>query len=394
MPPGFWHPSREHHAAGPGTEDVDVDREERARFLSLPYLAGRARAAADGERGVVRHDLERAVQGRNLYTSGHGPEALLMDMDGRVLHRWRHSFEAAFPGVEPTADTTFFRRAHPFPDGRLLVLFQTGGLAVLDHSSRLLGRCRGNFYNDLWVGDDGRVWTLAKEARPAGEQSYRLDDFLVLLRLSGDGRHCREERRLSITRAFRDSSYSHLLEPMAAEGDVLHSNTVVELDGSLERLDPSFARGNLLISVRELDVIAIVDPTTERVVWGQRGPWVRQHEPSVLPDGRILLFDNRGNGGFSRLVEVEPSTGEILWSWAGEPPESFSSPIAGTCARLPGGNTLITESVPGRALELDAQGRVVWEFHTPHRAGTADSLVAMLFEVLRLPSEFFSPPLP
>lgn len=384
LPPGFWHlaGSRGEPAGAP-----EPSPEELARLISLPYLGGRARAAADEPVGVVVHDPERTWPGVNLYTSGHAPEAVLMDMEGRVLHRWAHPFERAFPGVAPTRDTDFFRRAHLLPGGRLIALYQTGGLAFLDRRSRVVGRCPGNFYNDFWVSDDeGRIWTLAKEARPAGRGGeHRLDDFLVLLHHEGDGAGCREARRISITRAFQGSSFADLLEPMVPAGDALHANTVAELDGSLAGRSPLFARGNLLISLRELDLVAIVDPEAARVVWAQRGPWRRQHEPSLLASGRILLFDNRGHGGFSRLLEVDPLSGALGWTWEGDPPPSFASRIAGTCARLPGGTTLVTESVPGRAFELDAEGRIVWEFRTPHRAGRGGELVAMLFEVQRLP---------
>jgi hypothetical protein len=385
MPPGFWHSvARPEGPAGSG----GVSPAERARLVSLPYLGGRAEAPDRASVGVVVHDRERAWQGLNLYVSGHGPEAVLMDMEGRVLQRWAHPFERSFPGVAPTADTAFFRRVHLFPDGRVIALYQTGGLVFLDRSSRLLGRCPGNFYNDFWVGSDGRIWTLAKEARPAGEGTYRLDDFLVLLHHRGDGEGCREERRISITGALRDSAFAHLLEPMAPAGDVLHANTVVELDGALIARSPLFAEGNLLVSLREVDLVAIVDPNAGRVVWARRGPWKRQHEPSLLPSGRILLFDNRGHGGFSRLLEVDPLSGGLDWSWQGDPPASFASSIAGTCARLPGGTTLVTESVPGRAFELDLEGRIVWEFRTPHRAGPGGTLVAMLFEIQRLPAGY------
>ncbi|HSL82528.1 MAG TPA: arylsulfotransferase family protein, partial [Thermoanaerobaculia bacterium] len=208
-----------------------------------------------------------------------------------------------------------------------------------------------------------------------------------LLRFRGAGEDCREVRRVSLARAFERSPFAGLLEPIAPAGDVFHTNAVEELDGSLAGRSPLFARGNLLVSLREIDVVAIVDPEEERVVWARRGPWNAQHDPTLLPSGRILLFDNRGREGHSRLLEVDPVTGGLGWTWEADPPAAFSSSLAGTVARLPGGNTLVTESVPGRAFELDPDGRIVWELRTPHRAGPDDSLVAMLFEVQRLPAE-------
>jgi len=380
--PGFWH-----IGGASATDPVEsAGAEERARLVSLPYLAGRAAASGTAPYGVVLHDPERAQEGLNLYTSGHGPEAVLMDMDGHVVHRWRYPFDRAFPETTPTADTEFFRRARLLAGGRLLVLYQTGGLAFLDRGSHLLGRCPGNFYNDFDASREGRIWTLAKEVRSAADEAARLDDFLVLLEHRGDGAGCHEVRRLSLTALLRASPFAALLEPMAAAGDVLHSNAVAELDGRYAETSALFAAGNLLVSIRELDLVAIVDPNAERVLWARRGPWKGQHDPSLLANGHLLLFDNQGGeGGASRLVEVDPVSGDLPWTWSGEPPASFASAIAGTCARLANGDTLVTESVPGRAFELDPDGRVVWEFRTPHRTGPKDLLVAMLFELQRLP---------
>jgi hypothetical protein len=264
-----------------------------------------------------------------------------------------------------------------------------------------VGRCAGNFYNDLWVeeepGGGGRIWTLAKEARGPtgggagiGAGAERLDDFLALLRYEGEGSGCREERRISLTRALERSPFSDLLDARAPRGDVLHANTVVELGpevAEISGLPPAFAPGGLLVSLREIDVLAVIDPESETAVWARRGPWRAQHEPSLLSDGRLLLFDNRGHDGYARLLELDLATGEAAWSHGGDPPAAFASAIGGSCARLPNGNTLATLSVPGRALELDAEGKVVWELRTPHRAGPGDGLIAMLFEVQRLPRE-------
>lgn len=395
QPPGFWSTAAAPavRATESGTDD-GASPEERARLVSLPYLGGRMPAGEAYGRGVVRHLPERAWEGVNLYNSGHGPEAILIDMEGRPLHRWRYPFERAFPEVRPTPDTPFFRRVHLFPDGRLLALYQTGGLVFLDRDSRPLGTCAGNFYNDLWVEEDavdggGRIWALAKEVRGTSAEA-RLDDFAVLLRYRGDGTDCREERRISLTDAFARSRFAGLLHPLAPRGDVLHSNTITELPGTVRGTGgwpDGFAPGRLLVSLREVDLVAVVDPDSETVTWARSGPWRAQHEPSLLDSGRLLLFDNRGDDGHSRLLEVDPATGEVVWSWSGEPPRSFASAIGGSCSRLPNGNTLATLSVPGRALEIDPAGEVVWEFRTPHRAGPDDGLVAMLFELQRLPRD-------
>jgi outer membrane protein assembly factor BamB len=110
-----------------------------------------------------------------------------------------------------------------------------------------------------------------------------------------------------------------------------------------------------------------------------------QHQPTPLADGRLLLFDNRGRSGQSRVVEIDPSNGALLWEYAGPPSRPLRSPEGGSVQRLGGGNTLITESEQGRALEVTHEGVVVWEFVSPHRAGPRQELVATLFEVIRYP---------
>ena len=78
------------------------------------------------------------------------------------------------------------------------------------------------------------------------------------------------------------------------------------------------------------------------------------------------------------------------WKYVGDPERPFETETCGSCQRLPNGNTLITESDNGRALELTPQGDVVWEFLNPMRAGDAGEYVATLFEVVRLSPGFGS----
>ena len=88
----------------------------------------------------------------------------------------------------------------------------------------------------------------------------------------------------------------------------------------------------------------------------------------------------------SRVLELDPLTLEPVLEYSGSPEEPFFSSLMGTVQRLPGGNTLITESDFGRAFEVDAAGRIVWEFDSPHTAGENDEFVAVIPEFTFIPA--------
>ena len=379
VPAGRWH----NVPSVAGNAEISEAEDALARVMSLPYVSGSQKA--DARSGVITYDAARAGAGINLYVSGHGPEAILLDMHGRVLHRWRLAYQEAFDDVSEGVEASYWRRAHLLPDGSLLAIFQAGGMVKIDRNSNLQWAVDDGFYNDLEVTGDGEILVIGKAARIVPEVNSGeavLEDFVVTV--SPDGTVV---RRLSLLRAFLDSPYRDLLEPMASTGDIFHSNTVEWLDGRHADRSEIFRRGNLLVSLREVDVVAIVDPEREVVEWAKRGPWDAQHQPTLLDSGALLVFDNLGDGGFSRVMEYDPLTDETPWQYPAAGSELLSSPEAGSCQRLAGGTTLITESERGRALEVTDEGEIVWEFVSPHRAGAEKILVATLFDMVRLPLE-------
>jgi outer membrane protein assembly factor BamB len=158
-------------------------------------------------------------------------------------------------------------------------------------------------------------------------------------------------------------------------GDYLHTNSIEYLDGTSAQKLPEAREGRLLLSFREIGTLAIFDPMTDEITWAMRGPWLRQHDPDLLANGNILLFDNQGNvgpGGITRVIEVDPKTHKIVWTYAGTPDEPFESEVRSSQARLPNGNTLITESDGGRLFEVTRAGEIVWNYVNPVRGQRGD----------------------
>jgi hypothetical protein len=145
--------------------------------------------------------------------------------------------------------------------------------------------------------------------------------------------------------------------------DVMHTNTL-ELVGGKPALWPG--RADALICLRELNTIAAVDLGLGRLTWWWGpGELSGPHQPSLLPDGNILVFDNGVSVGRTRLVIVSPATQEVIWSWSPDAAESFYCPLAGGCEQLPGGNLLVTNSTAGSAFELEMSGEIVWSMKLP-----------------------------
>ncbi len=379
-----WEPIRTAYGQTTLTEE---QRAEIDRLLSIAYLRG-SRLAGE-HAGVTYHDPERASAGLSLFVSGHAPEATLIDMDGRVLHSWSIDYDNVWSGDDIPDDdpnTQYWRRAHLDADGNLYAIFQWRGLVKLDRDSNLLWDYPGDCFNDLWVEDDGTVYVLVNETRLVPELNDRdpvFENFLVILAPDGTVR-----KKLSLLETLMRSDYEPVLRAARESGDIMHGNTVQVLDGKFAHIIPAFAKGNVLMSFRNVDTIAVVDVEEETIVWALSGMWVQQHEPVLLPGGSMLVFNNVAALNVSEVVEFDPLSQRKLWSYRGSEETPFYSRKAGSCQRLPNGNTLIVESDGGRAFETAPEGEIVWQFMNPHRAGKEGELIATLFDLVRLAPEY------
>jgi len=373
----------ERRAGGDGLSERQA--REMARLEALGYASGSTEGR--GRSGVTIHDRALSQAGPNLYIDGHAPSAYLMDMQGKVLHRWHHSFEQAFPGrklPKNTVDTGFYRRVHLFDDGALLAIFEGQGMIKLDRDSKLLWAYPARTHHDVQVMDDGTIYVLTRRsemARRISPERPILHDAIDVLRPDG-----KRIRRVSILGAIERSRFANVLPRVHHGGDIFHTNTLKILDGRHAHRLPAFAKGNALISILMLNMIAVVDMKRGEVVWAMSDGWHHQHEPVLLDSGNMLLFDN-GRERFSRVVEFDPVTQQTLWQYGGRGID-FYSRTCGTAQRLSNGNTLITETDQGRAFEVTRDSKIVWEFHTPQRAGDDANLIASLFQVQRLPADF------
>jgi hypothetical protein len=166
---------------------------------------------------------------------------------------------------------------------------------------------------------------------------------------------------------------------------------------------PMFAAGDLLLSIRELNMILVTDPGLQRVKWWRVGPWIRQHDPEFKVGGHISVFNNNafqsafGPDNYfkkshptiprvSDIIEINPATGRLRRVYGGVERQKLLTVIRGKHELTARGGLLITEFEGGRVLETDSSGRTVWEYVNRFDADE----VAEITEARIYPADYFT----
>ncbi len=378
-------PDRPRHAAKDGRQQATEKRtserqssqskRESNSLDTLGYIDTAQEEVDPNEgHGVVLLDEKRSHPGYNLYCSVPDNLAELIDAQGTVVHSWTHQ------------PSNKWERCELLPNGDLLVIGIGGGAGTGKRSSG-----RSYVLRMSWDGDV--LWQHPYSAHHDLEVTPR-NQILVL---TGKGRRVQE---INPDRDIRD----HLLTLLSHKGTLVEEYSIYDLFNSspsifsfqevqdrkrqkdvkaidllhinsaewmhhphLEAKDAIYASTNVIVCSRKQDTIAIINWDEKKLVWAWgQGEVSGQHEASVLKNGNILIFDNGNARSWSRVIELNPLTREIVWEYKAANPKDFFCALRGVSQRLPNGNTLICDSSRGEAFEVTRDGEEVWRFLNPH----------------------------
>lgn len=345
---------------------------------TLPYLNFYPAEEGLDKIGVTHNNQDLCCEGLNLYHSL--CSAYLIDMSGNVLNEWSMDLR-----------TSHIDHVEMCDNGDLLCIVKSRMLALLGWDSGIKWMLEGRFHHDVAIAEDGDICALTRRGEIVpiyGVPMPMMNEYIVIV---SPTREIKKE--ISLYETFKGSispglyfeTYKHLFDPrklaanlrcmigsnrgdqydfgLAAGLDLIHANTIEVV---CEDLNDILRKGYVIICSRSLNQVAVIDPDRARLVWSWgEGVLEKPHHPTLLENGNILVFDNGPARGYSRVIELNPVSEEIIWEYKSEPPQTFYTVWAGANQRLPNGNTLITNSSDGQVFEVTEDGQIVWEFYNP-----------------------------
>ena len=324
--------------------------------------------------GLTACDPSKACPGYTLYAplSGDG-DVFLLDINGEVAHQWRLPYPPGLYGyllpngnlfyggkVRDDGGWDIFEAMKRFKGGVMLEVDWDGNIVwehrdAYHHHDARRTESGGCLYMTVERMDDADARRV-QGGQPGTDEGGMWSDVLVEVDASGN-------RVWEWRSAEHLDPARHVVTFNDLRDEWSHGNTVVPLTGE-----------RVMFSFRNISTVGIIDKTTGAIAW-QIGDDVlaQQHDPSMLDNGNVLIYDNGSHSRrnplpASRVIEVDPTTNEIVWEYRDNPPFNFFSAYISGARRLPNGNTLITEGQPGRIFQVTPEGEVVWEYINPHFA--------------------------
>lgn len=349
------------------------------RIKSLNYLTW-TKTQEPFKKGVTKYNPQKSFKGANLYCSSLRPIVYLMDMTGKILHTW----------TAKTKEDTRWQVVEFCQNGDLLCIKKDQFLLRQDWDSKIKWVKKIRAHHDIAIDEQNDIYILARKDEVVflfGLPFPITNDYIVVLSLDGN-----IKQEISLFKILKDKpawrSYflkkyfpllmatckklpeiiqqkikSNYLFKENSPFDILHSNKFEIIPRDIKGLSK---KGDLLISVREINLIGILNRQGTKLIWSWGENQLRkQHAPSLLENNNILVFDNQAGTSHSQIVELDPFLKKIVWKYKAEIPNEFYSSSRGFCQRLPNGNTLITESNRGRVFEITKNKEIVWEFYNP-----------------------------
>ncbi len=169
--------------------------------------------------------------------------------------------------------------------------------------------------------------------------------------------------------------YNNNFNVITSSNDPLHVNDIEPAlsDGRY------WKKGDLFISVHQLSSIIHYRPSSDEILNIIKGPFTLQHDVDIISDHEISIFNNNYLGQIPKDVNGKLFSNIVIYNFEDKTfrykfkkefkENNIFSPSNGLIENFNDGAVLVEETVFGRLILLDKNGKVEWEYVNKDKSG-------------------------
>jgi len=329
-------------------------------------------------------DINKIAGGYTLITpisqrsdTGGKNAVYLTDMYGQSVHEWNTEF-AAFYSVLDNEANLVTAIVSPFDPKNYPTGARTGLIQKLNWRGEKIWEYKNDLaHHDFAVLPNGNVAVTVWEKIPKNI-SDKIKGGIPNSEFKGE---IWGDKIVEIDKEGKEvwswSAHENMDTNIDVFGPSTARSTWTLLNGvSYLHKDPIEGKEAYLISLRGVNTIAIVRKEDGKIIWrSPKGVFSGQHDPTLLPNGNIMAFNNNIDATFSNpptgsnITEINPKTNEVVWlldnGAKGIESKRFYSYLVGGAQRLSNGNTFVADGLQGHMFEVTADKKLVWDLINP-----------------------------
>lgn len=220
--------------------------------------------------------------------------------DGKLMYKWKvnidminKSFNSTYTyGKKNEHDNYTTCLLHPLllNDGSVIV--GGGGISFIDKKAKMRWSNKVNCHHSIEQDLDSNLWICGYNTNQKISNKLQMKDDAI--------------QKIDLKTGkllFQKSVLNILLENGFNLGDILVNSQIAAESKYLDYLHLNdiqpvlndskyWKKGDLFLSLRNQNLVLLYRPSTNKIIWYKRGPWLKQHDITILDSNRISIFGN------------------------------------------------------------------------------------------------------
>ena len=116
-------------------------------------------------------------------------------------------------------------------------------------------------------------------------------------------------------------------------------------------------------------MVMLYRPSTNKILWYQQGPWIYQHDIDIISPREISIFNDNLNLEKNKVKDFNET---LVYNFLNKKISSpykkaykinkIATPEAGLSEILKNGDIFVEETLYGRMLRMNKDGKIIWQY--------------------------------